>query len=540
MYDPRVSGGQDSPAASADQPSPAASEPLIPKRAAWAFAIFTGLLYFVSFPGIDVWPLSFVTFVPLCLALRGRSPKQALILGWISGFTMTFVGFYWLLEMLRTFSGFPVAACVLFMALLALYQGGRIALMTWLYARAVVRGWRRFGAFALAFVCSELVFPLLFPWYFGATVHQVPVLTQVAELGNPIAVGLVLLCANWALSELLLARLERRALPLRGAAVLLAVPLLSAAYGAVRVAQVDAQTAQEPKLRVGVVQANMSLFAKRRDRHEGLRRHLRLTEELRQQGPLDLAVWSETSVAGAVGEDEVDGFYRNLFTRKLAIPTLFGGLLVRPVDDEREYVLFNSALLSDASGALVGRYDKQYLLAFGEYLPLGSIFPILYKWSPNSGRFSPGTSFDPLSLGQHQLAVHICYEDVLPAFVNRLFEQGPVDLLVNITNDAWFGNSTEPWIHLALATFRAIEHRRYFVRSTNSGVSAIVDPVGRVREHTDTFVEQAVAGSVSLRRPGRTPYEIYGDLPWWLCSAVSFWAAFRKPRPLRWPWQKRV
>jgi apolipoprotein N-acyltransferase len=502
-------------------------------RLSSVLAVLTGLLYFLAFPGIDIWPLAFVAFVPLCLALEGQTPKRALLFGWISGFTMTFVGFYWLLEMLKTFSGFATPICVLFMALLSAYQAGRIALFTWLYSRAAQRGWPRFFSFALAFITSEHLYPLLFPWYFGATVHQVPALTQIAEIGNPIVVGLTLLCTNWAISELLLARLNKRPLPWRMAAAFALVPVLSAGYGAMRVAQVDAQVAQEPKLRVGTVQANMSLFAKRTDRHEGLRRHLKLTRQLQQEAPLDLVVWSETSVAGAVQEDDVEPFYQRSFTKELGIPTIFGGLLVRSVEDEREYVLFNSALLSNAQGEIVGRYDKQYLLAFGEYLPFGEMFPILYKWSPNSGRFSPGKTFAPLPLGDHQLSVHICYEDVLPSFVNRMVAEAPADLLVNITNDAWFGDSTEPWIHLALASFRAIEHRRYFVRSTNSGVSAIIDPVGRVQEHTGTFREEALAGNVSLRRPGKTPYEIYGDLFWWLASFASAAMAFGDKTRLR-------
>jgi len=495
-------------------------------RLSAALAVLTGVLYFLAFPGIDLWPFGFVAFVPLNVALHLQAPKRALLLGWISGFTMTFLGFYWLLEMLKTFSGFATPICLVFMALLSAYQAGRIALMTWLYSRAVQRNWPRFASFALAFATSEHLYPLLFPWYFGATVHQVPALTQIAELGNPILVGLALVCTNWAISELVIARMQKAALPPRPVLALALVPALSAVYGFVRIAQIDAQVAAEPKQRVGVVQANMSLFAKRSDRYEGLRRHLELTQDLQQQAPLDLVVWSETSVAGGVSEEEVDEFYQGLFTKRLGIPTIFGGLLVRPVDDEREFVLFNSALLSNVQGNIVGRYDKQYLLAFGEYLPFGDSFPILYKWSPNTGRFSRGKTLAPLPLGDHRLSVHICYEDVLPSFVNGMIREAPADLLVNITNDAWFGDSTEPWIHLALASFRAIEHRRFFVRSTNSGVSAIIDPVGRVREHTGTFREEAVAGEVSMRRPSATPYEIYGDLLWWLGSIASFAMAF--------------
>jgi apolipoprotein N-acyltransferase len=188
-------------------------------------------------------------------------------------------------------------------------------------------------------------------------------------------------------------------------------------------------------------------------------------------------------------------------------------------------VLFNSAMLTDRSGKLLGRYDKHVLLAFGEYLPFGDTFPVLYRWSPNTGKFTPGRTYDPLRLDDHAIATCICYDDIFPGFMISVVTSGPTDLLVNLTNDAWFGDTTEPWIHLALAQFRAIEHRRYFVRSTNSGVSAFIDPVGRVIAHTDTFQAQSLAQEIAWLH-GRTPYELWGDIPWWLISLAIFAAGF--------------
>jgi apolipoprotein N-acyltransferase len=185
-------------------------------------------------------------------------------------------------------------------------------------------------------------------------------------------------------------------------------------------------------------------------------------------------------------------------------------------------------LLSDAQGKVTGRYDKQYLLAFGEYLPFGETFPVLYEMSPHSGRFTPGKSFEPLKLDGHEIAVFICYEDIAPSFVNEIMAHGDPDLLVNITNDAWFGDTTEPWIHLALAKFRAIEQRRYFVRSTNSGVSAFIDPVGRTISHTGTFRAEALAEQVAWM-DGGTPFRFYGNGPWWLVAVVGVGAAFMRP-----------
>lgn len=498
-------------------------------RIAYPLAVLTGFLYFLAFPGIDLWPLSFVTMVPLVVALRGQSARRAAGLGWAAGFTMTMTGFYWLLNMLQSFSGFPTIFCLFFMAVLCAYQGGRIALMGWLYGRGEERGWPSRVVFCLAFVASELVFPLLFPWYFGATVHQVPALTQIAELGNPIAVGLVLVAANLGISELVLARLEQRKAAYKTVAALLVLPVLSALYGAIRVPQVDARVRDGKKARVGLVQANMSLMGKRKDRAEGLHRHLTLTRQLQEEAPLDLVVWSETSVAGAVPEQLADLEYRRRFTEHLGVPAIFGAILYRDVSDAREYILFNSALISDREGQVVGRYDKTYLLAFGEYLPLGNAFPILYQWSPNSGHFSPGESLNAVPYDGHRVNVHICYEDVIPSFVNAMMRADPADLLVNITNDAWFGNTTEPWIHLALAKFRAIEHRRYLVRSTNSGISAIVDPVGRVVKHTDPFEQQAIAGDIAWLT-AKTPYELWGDIPWWLATAASLACTFMRRR----------
>jgi apolipoprotein N-acyltransferase len=501
-------------------------------RFAYPLAALCGLLYFLAFPGLDLWPLAFVALVPLMVALRGQPPRRALALGWLAGFVMTMSGFYWLLEMLQTFSGFPTALCLVFMAILCAYQAGRIGLLGFLCARAEGRGWPFGPVFAVSFAASELLYPLLFPWHYAATMHRVPAFLQLAELGGPIAVALVLVAANFALCELVFARLERRAVRWRVSAALAAVPALAAAYGAIRIPQVDARSEAAPKAQVGLVQANMSLTGKRESKDEGLRRHLALTRELTREGPLDLVVWSETSVMRAVPEEQAEREFQRRFTRSLRVPALFGGVLVRPVADEREYELFNSAILTDKQGKIAGRYDKQFLLAFGEYLPFGSVFPVLYKWSPNSGRFSPGTKLEPLPLEDRQIAVFICYEDIIPSFVNSIVRNGDPELLANLTNDAWFGDTSEPWIHLALAKLRAVEHRKYFVRSTNSGVSAFIDPVGRVVSHTSTFQQQALRAELSWLK-GKTPYALYGDAPWWLASLCAVALALIRRRERR-------
>jgi apolipoprotein N-acyltransferase len=517
-----------------DRPSPPPAPAIVlpalgalPLRAplAYAGALLSGLLYWLAFAGMDVWPLAFVAWAPLVVAMHRQTARRAMLLGWTAGLTMNVFGFFWLQQMLQTFSGFPAPICFLFVLVVCAYQGGRIGLLGWLYGRASARGWPAMPVFAAAFVASELLYPVLFPWYYAATVHQVPVLTQLADIGGPILVGLVLVAANLAVAELLLARLERR----RPVVVTLAAGALTVAfacaYGYLRVRAVDATAQAAPSAKVGVVQADMGLMEKRSSFDEGLRRHLDLSHRLEGDDHVDFVVWSETSAMRAVNDETYRRDLRAGVGRRIGVPAIFGAVIIKEVSDERQYVLYNSAVSSDADGTINGRYDKQYLLTFGEYLPLGETFPVLYKWSPNSGHFSQGTSLDPLVVdvgGQkHPVSVLICYEDILPRFTNDAVRHANPELLVNMTNDAWFGDTTEPWEHLALAQFRAIEHRRYLVRGTNSGVSAIVDPVGRVVAHTPTFQQKELPGTIHWLRT-HTVYE------WMLVSLGVIFGSFRR------------
>jgi apolipoprotein N-acyltransferase len=276
----------------------------------------------------------------------------------------------------------------------------------------------------------------------------------------------------------------------------------------------------------------MSLTGKRAHPNEGMRRHLAATRALTAREPLDLVIWSETSVMGAMLEDEAKSIVPNSFAARLHVPLLFGAVLVKKVTDAREYAYFNTALITDASGRVNGRYDKQELVPFSEHMPLGREIPKLYEISPNSGAFEVGESDAPLPLGEHRIATLICNDDAVPALANRVTQDPDTDLLANLTNDAWFGDTTEPWIHLALSKFRAIEHRRFFVRSTNSGVSAFVDPVGRVVAASHTFQEETLVHEIAWLR-GRTAYELLGTRPYWLAVLFAVYAAFakRKGRP---------
>jgi apolipoprotein N-acyltransferase len=201
-------------------------------------------------------------------------------------------------------------------------------------------------------------------------------------------------------------------------------------------------------------------------------------------------------------------------------------LLVGSPDVERASVgaegdrYYNSAFLVSPNRELLGKYDKIHMVPFGEYVPLKSILFFVHKLAYGIGDFEPGRTHTVFHLPRGRFGVTICYEVIFPDQVRRYVKQG-ADFLVNITNDAWFGRSAAPGQHLAMAALRAAENRRYLIRAANTGISAIIDPTGRIVKASDIFVPAVISGRIQLRR-GETFYTRYGDLFAWLCVAFVF------------------
>jgi apolipoprotein N-acyltransferase len=278
-----------------------------------------------------------------------------------------------------------------------------------------------------------------------------------------------------------------------------------------------------PRLRVGIVQPNMEAFSKWTHVREGQRRLVEGTRQLERSVHPDLVVWPENAYARGLPVEiaRVPG----AVTGGAQTPILLGtvGRLGRNSG-------FNRVVLVDERGDVQGTYDKVNLLAFGEYLPFEHRFPWLRALSPTSGRVHPGHHVQPLPFRGWRISALVCYEDTLPEFVRRVVREGAPHLLVNLTNDAWFGDTQEPWIHLALAKLRAIEQRRYLVRATNTGVSGVIDPGGRVIARSGAFTQETLSAEVAMLAGG-TPYQALGDWPGWLSLATILWLAFGRRRP---------
>jgi apolipoprotein N-acyltransferase len=274
-------------------------------------------------------------------------------------------------------------------------------------------------------------------------------------------------------------------------------------------------SAEAPGLRVGVVQANLGLMEKRTQGVLAHRRHLEQTRELLAEGPLDLVVWPETAYPRGLRRPlPLDG---QPIREDLTVPLLFGGTSVWEEGGRR----VRPTRRSGGRGLVIrDAYDKNLLIPLAEFAPFAGIVPQIAALFPHAQDFRAADATPPLRLGELRIVTPICYEAVRPEFVRRMVREARPHLIVTLANDAWFGDSQEPWIHLALTRLRAVEHRLWLVRATNSGVSAVVDPAGRVVARTGLLARESLRAVIHPRE-ARTLYTRLGDWPGPLALALT-------------------
>lgn len=496
--------------------------------AACALSALGGVLVFVGWVGFGVWPLELVAFVPLWAALElvaGCSWKTSFALGWLFGTVAMGGGYHWMLGASLVFSGWGTVPNFAFFVVCSMYLGLQYAIQGALYWAIRKRGWGVSVAALSTFIVAEWLFPKWFPVYMANALLPQPLLVQTADLGGPLLVSVLIAVVNLAALEALRWRWGARTVPVAifaGAATLVGLSIL---YGVARISQLDAEVEAAPSLELGLVQVNMNIPERGDDPLETLRRHLEQSRDLEAGGALDLLVWPELA--------HYASFARNLpFAAKelrseLESPLLFGSYSYAGESGRHE--LYNSVFLLHEDGVVREVYDKTHLLVGGEYLPFGETFPALYALSPNTGRLTAGLDANPLSLGPWRISTPICYEDILPGFVRRMVNEAKPHILINLTDDVWLADAQAAWIHMRLAQFRAIEHRRYLVRSTNSGVSAVIDPVGRILAHTGFETRENLRATVHMME-GQTLYARLGDWPGWLSLLVVVTTLVRRRR----------
>jgi apolipoprotein N-acyltransferase len=501
--------------------------PALPAWGRLALAVSGGLLSALAFPPWDYGLLAFVGLVPLLLGLDGAAGREAAWLGYSWGLAFYLATVWWVINTMTTYGKMPLGLSIVALALMCGVLAAYPAAFAWLQwagrerlalPRAVLP-----VVAALLWTGLELLRTYLFsgfPWLlFGTSQYREPSVRLLAALAGVYGISLLLVLVNASLAELILAWLTpgqgRRAWRHSLVPVGLSVLALCGTFLYARLGWHD--PARGPALRVALLQGNIdqSLKWDRAYQTATLEIYERLTRQAAAERP-DLVVWPETALPFLLrGEPELGRRVLEL-AAELHVPLLVGS------PDLRDGLFYNSAFLIGADGRIEGRYDKQHLVPFGEYVPLHWLFFFLDKLVVGIGDFGRGQRASVLQVDGARFGVMICYEVIFPAEV-RAFVRGGAQFLVNITNDAWFGRSGAPYQHLAMAAMRAVENGTYLVRAANTGVSAIIAPSGEILAATDLFTRQALSGTIRLRQE-ETLYTRTGDLLAWACAA--FLAAY--------------
>jgi apolipoprotein N-acyltransferase len=477
---------------------------VIALKSKWLPAIISGLLMTAAFPKVGLSGLAWLALVPLLVSLRGQRPKNAFRTGMIAGLTHYLTLLYWVVFTMRTYGYLPWWQCVSLLVLLAAY----LAVYPGLFALMVTRFCRKPGQLVLVapvlWVALEYIRSFLFtgfPWgIVGYSQFNRLHIIQISDMFGVYGISFLVVFFNAAVYVLLLflAGKHWHGHPVGRWQALKAfvTPLLligsCLAYGSMRIGDMDEAMRGAVSPRMAVVQGNIDQARKWDPAFQiaTTKKYVGLTLSSAARQP-DLVVWPETATPFYF---EASPKLTRLVTdavRQTGVHLLVGS----PSVDERagSPAYFNSAYMVAPDGRSTGRYDKVHLVPFGEYVPLKRILSFVGKMVAQVGDFSSGEKGRTLDWGAQNppIGVQICFEIIFPGLSRSLVKNG-AGVLVNLTNDAWFGKSGAAYQHFSMAVFRAVENRRSLVRSANTGISGFVDPAGRILARTALFEDAVV------------------------------------------------
>jgi apolipoprotein N-acyltransferase len=492
-------------------------------RSQMILALASALLLTLAFPKIDMGWLAWVALTPLLLAIRQVDRKAGFVLGFSFGLLHYLGLMYWTVYTMVLYGHIPMfqAAVILILlaAYLALYPACFTSLIAWLRPKPL-------HLILLApslWVALEMLRNRLFtgfPWeLLGYSQYHHLRVIQVADLFGVYAVSGLIVLFNCALTIGVLGWLElqwHQYLPSRKsahrcAAAVLALMVGLYLYGGWRMHLTDQVATSSEQAKVALVQGNIDQAQKWDPRFQVLTvvKYRQLSLEPTAKSA-DLIVWPETATPFYFLADPVltqmvmEGIKRTQAYFVIGSPSY-------ATENREQLIYHNSAYLISPQGEPKGQYDKVHLVPFGEYVPLKRFLPFIHKLVAQVGDFRPGLRGNTLPWKNHALGMLICYEAIFPELARAMVQNG-ADLLVNITNDAWFGRTSAAYQHFSMAVFRAVENRRVLVRSANTGISGFIDANGRVLETTALFEQAVIARSVPLLKI-HSPYSRWGDWP---------------------------
>jgi len=497
------------------------------------FALFSGSLYAFSNVGFGWWPLVFFHLTPLWLAIDSLSNKQnlkkAALLGFLFGLSAFAIGFPWLLTLTDKFLGSGIVLGGFLWVCLGIWFALGFAIYALLYRCLSSVNCPNIIAGTAPLVLLEWWQVSLFPSYSGVALITKPILAQIADLGGPLLLSAFVITINSGIYAVYRWRISKQGkkqdFPVKQSLSALLLLASVFVYGHIQSSSILENKQGQP-LQIGAVQSNLVMLDKDVLSLRSHPAHLEQSKELLANHPVDLLIWPETAyVRGLRRPLPIDAqFIRS----EIETPLLFGGTSVWQNNGQR--IKANSVFLANKEGKIAQVYDKSLLIPFAEYTPFAQLLsPFkaqLRRLFPQGQNFYSEGYKQAIKLGSTTISTPICYEIIHPDFIRKQIIRTRPQLIVTLANDSWFGDTQEPWIHLSLARLRAIEHRLWLVRSTNSGISAIVDPTGNITTQTGLHTKENLLGTVYPRN-SFTFYAQYGNWVGWIALLLTLQGFYR-------------
>ena len=495
-----------------------------------------------SFPNDEYSLIGMISLIPMLFLIHYT--KQFKVVFWYGlwmGALTLGLGFNWLHYTINIYGALGSIGAIPIFLIFCFAFGFKFAL-TFLVTAFVGKRLRisRILLYPLVFVGVELIFPEVFPWYWGAFLYNDHLAIQMAEFIGVQGLTFIIVIINVLIFEIMIYFLEKRKFPkvffISGILFILIVHII----GYLRINYIEKEQESAEEVVVAMIQPNTKMGRKSWDDRNYIReRCFELSKAVLKKAnengeKVHLLVWPESAAPFSFqnySESRDEPFVVGL--KKLAFENqiyIYFSDYLKAKDAESNIVgrelLYNNSTLIDRNGHIVDSYQKIYLLPFGEYLPgpvewLASKLDFMNTWVKNVGNFTPGkndhSNIKVLKTDRVRFIPQICYEVIIPSFTRKFSEVENGDFIVNITNDKWFGNTKASMQHLILAKIRTIENRIPLVRSTNSGISAVIDAKGDIvagptkLDDEDTLYQKIKMLDIN------TIYKQFGDIFSFLC-----------------------
>lgn len=502
-------------------------------------AILSGLLLTGSFPNVGLHWLAWFSLVPLLISLENVSSGKGFRLGFIAGLSHYLTLVYWAAYTIHVYGHLPWTLSFPIMFLLSSCLALYPAVFAIIVSKVLTKPFTCMVVVPTLWVSLEYIRSYLFtgfPWaLLGYSQFQNLHLIQISDVCGVYGVSFLITFINGAIYFGYMGLIHKKlkasksfSISVLGISAVLVALIWG--YGHYRLQEMDQLIKKSTTKKISMIQGNIDQSVKWDPDFQlsTLDKYIKLSLSTKPQSP-DLIVWPETAAPFYFSYNQPLTRVVESGIKKTGADFLFGSPSFSVKNEIVEY--YNSAYLVQSNGSVLGKYNKVHLVPYGEYVPFKKWLPFLGKMVEHVGDFNAGKKGETLSWGKNRLGILICYEIIFPN-LSRSVTNKKATLLINLTNDAWYGRTGAPYQHFSMAVFRAVENRRSLVRSANTGISGFIDPAGRVMSASNLYEDAVLTNVVPLLR-FKTIYTRYGDFFCWFCMVVTIsflFMAYRKSK----------